>query len=119
MVIDHPAYVEQVVGDHPETDPALHSVIAAISASTEAVATFADADATFASRTPTLAVAKPSLLLLAPAFSAVGGSVGNAYPLHAFGFRRGFVPTGIERSVGGHQAWPHVLASPHALRSPE
>src|SRR5262249_45195888 len=59
-LVDHPAYVDQVVSDYPETDPALHSVIAGVSASIEAVTTFAAADATFASTTPTLAVAASS-----------------------------------------------------------
>src|SRR5215813_7408067 len=103
-LVDHPAYVDQVVSDYPETDPALHSVIAGVSASIEAVTTFADADATFASTTPTLAVAKPSLLLLAPTVSAFGGTIGNADSLHAFGFRSGVVLGGIEPGIGGQQA---------------
>ena len=96
--------LSRLCGDHPETDPAPHSVIAAVSAPIEAVTTFADTDATFASRTPTLAGAKPSLLLLAPAVSAFGGTIGYAHPLHAFGFRRGLVLAGIEPGIGGQQA---------------
>ena len=47
---DHAADVDEVVGDDPETDPAPHSVVAAVSAPIEAVTTLADTDATFASR---------------------------------------------------------------------
>jgi hypothetical protein len=43
-VVDHLTDIDQVIGDHPEADPALHSVVAAVSAAVETMAAFADAD---------------------------------------------------------------------------
>ena len=74
------------VGDDAETDPALHSGIAAIAAAIQAMPALADADASLASSEPLLAVAKPSLLLLAVAGGTLGGGIGNADMCHTVGF---------------------------------
>ena len=97
--------IDQVIGDHPEGDPALHSVLAAISAAVEAMAAFADADTAFAASAPSLPVAEPSLLLLAPALSTLRGVIGDADPFHALGFRRSFVLGRVEAAISGDQTW--------------
>ena len=99
------ADIDQVVGDHPEADPALHSVLSAVSAAVEAVAAFADADTAFASGAPSLPVAEPSLVLLAPAHGTLRSVSGDADPFHALGFRRRFVVGGVEAGVSGDQTW--------------
>jgi hypothetical protein len=58
------ANVDEVVGDHAEPDPALHSGIALVSAAIEAVPPLGDADASLASGPPLLAIAEPALPLL-------------------------------------------------------
>src|SRR6202162_1533788 len=58
------ADVDDVVGDHAEPDPTLHTGIAPVMASVETVAPLADADASLAAGPPLLAVAEPALPLL-------------------------------------------------------
>ena len=64
---DSAAEIDKIVGDDPEPHPALHSIVAGISAPVEAMSTLAHADATFAPGAPSLAAAEPALLLFAPA----------------------------------------------------
>src|SRR5215471_19821772 len=52
----------EIVGDHAESDPTLHSIVALISTAIEAIAPLDHADASFASGAPFLAVAEPTLL---------------------------------------------------------
>jgi len=66
------AETDEIVGDDPEPDPALHSVVAGIPASVETVATFAYTDAALTPGAPSLATAEPALFLLALAVGALG-----------------------------------------------
>jgi hypothetical protein len=50
---DESADVDEVVSDDSESDPALHAVVATITATLEPMPTLADADASLASGTPT------------------------------------------------------------------
>ena len=56
------ADVDQVVGNHPEADPALDSGIALVPAAVESMPSFDHAYATLAAGPPFLAVAEPTLL---------------------------------------------------------
>ena len=103
MLLHCAADVGEIVGDHAEPDPALHSVLALVAATVEAVSPLHQADTTLASGTPFLTVAEPALLLFASALSALGRAVGNAHTLDTLGFRRGFILAGIEGSVGGDE----------------
>src|SRR5262249_19529247 len=96
---DRAADVDEVVRDDPESDPALHAVVATITATLEPMPTLADADASLASGTPSLPVAEPTLLLLMLAAGTLGSVVGNAHALDTFGFCRGLVLTRIEPSI--------------------
>ena len=58
------ADVDDVVGDHAEPDPTLHSGVALVSAAVETVPPLGHADASFAAGPPLLAVAEPALPLL-------------------------------------------------------
>ena len=60
---DRAADIDEIVGDDPEADPALHSIVAGISASLETVSAFAYTDASLAPGAPSLPAAEPSLLL--------------------------------------------------------
>src|SRR6516165_2942898 len=102
---DKAADVDEVVSDDPQSDPALHAVVATITATLEPMPTLADADASLASGTPSLSVAEPTLLLLARAAGILGAMVGNADALHTFGFCRCLVLTGMEPSISCDQAW--------------
>ena len=72
------ADVEEIVGDHAEPDPTLHSGVALVAAAAKPVPPFDHADASLASGPPFLAVAEPTLLLLALALGAFGRAIGNA-----------------------------------------
>ena len=85
------AGVDEIVGDHAESDPTLHSPFALVAATVQAVSPLCDADATFAPGTPFLTVAEPTLLLFASALRVLGGAVGNAHTLDTLGFCRGLI----------------------------
>ena len=74
---DSAAEIDKVVSDDPKSDPALHSIVARISAPVEAMSSLAHTDAALAAGTPSLPAAQPALLL-APAVGAFGGAIGNA-----------------------------------------
>ena len=89
-----------IVGDDPEPDPALHSIVAGIPASVETMPTLAYTDASLAPGAPSLAAAEPALLLLALAVGALGGAIGKADTFDASGVRRDLVFGGVEAGVG-------------------
>src|SRR5450432_19194 len=66
------ANVDEVVGDHAEADPALHPVIAFVSAAVEAMSAFDHTDATLAAGAPFLTLAEPSPFLLASTLGTFG-----------------------------------------------
>ena len=96
------ADIDEVVPDHTESDPALHSSISSVPAAGKPVPPLDHADASFASGPPLLAVAEPALLLLAFAFRAPGVAIGNADAFDALCFRCGLVFDGIECGVCRH-----------------
>src|SRR6202040_1127322 len=81
------ADVDEIISDHAEADPALHSGIAPVAAAIETVSPLDHADAPLAAGAPFLAVAEPALLLLAFALGALGRAIGDADALDALGFR--------------------------------
>ena len=98
------ADVDEIISDHTEADPALHSGIAFVAAAIETVSPLDHADATLASGAPFLAVAEPAFLLLAFALRALGGAIGNADALDALGFRCSLIFGRVETGIGRHQA---------------
>src|ERR1700687_860659 len=100
--------VEDVVGDHAEPDPTLHTGIAPVAAAVEPVAPLGDADTSLASGPPLLAVAEPALPLLSFALGALGRAVGNADTLDALGFSCCLVLGGVECRIRRH----HVRRTP-------
>src|SRR5690348_7795321 len=52
---------------------------------------------------PFLAVAEPALFLLAPARRTLGGAIGYAYALDAFGLGHGLVFGGVEARICSHE----------------
>src|SRR5437867_2513385 len=103
-LLDGTAEIDDVVGDHAEADPALHSDKALVTAAVEPVAALDHADASLAAGAPLLTIAEPALLLLALAFGAFGRAIGNADPLDSFRFRCRLVLIGIERRIGRDQS---------------
>jgi len=68
----HATDVDEIVGDHAEPDPTLHSIVTFVPAAIETVSPLGHADASLASGPPFLAVAKPTLPLLALPLGALG-----------------------------------------------
>src|SRR5678816_4787376 len=66
-------HVDQVIGNDPEADPAMHPVNAMIATASEPMAPFDHADAPFATDTPALAAPEPRLPF-------VGASSGGLRP---------------------------------------
>ncbi|SRR6266567_6329926 len=68
--------IDQVISDHAQTDPSLHSV-SFVTASTQSVPTFEYADSSFATGFPLLSFAEPAFLLISAPFRAPGGAIGQ------------------------------------------
>src|ERR1039458_6372128 len=100
----HATDVDEVVGDYPETNPALHSVVTFVATTIQSVAPLEYADAAFAPGSPFLAVAEPALLLFPLAFGALGGAIGYGDALDTFFLRLRFSLVGVESGIGGGQA---------------
>ncbi len=98
---DRVADIDQIVGNYPEADPALHPVITAISTTVQAVPSLAHADAPLAPGAPSLPVAEPALLLLTFTDGALVGAIGNADPFDTSGVRCDLVLGGIKAGIGG------------------
>src|SRR5690348_9649065 len=77
-LLDGAPEVDDIVGNHAEPNPAVHSEVTLVAASLEPVAPLDHADASLASDAPLLAVAEPALTLLALALGALGRAIGNA-----------------------------------------
>src|SRR2546421_362338 len=65
LLFHGPTYVDDIVSDDAQPDPAVHSDVALISAAVEPVPPLNHADASLGSRAPFLPIAEPSLSLLA------------------------------------------------------
>ena len=103
LIFDCAPDIDQVIGDHPEADPALHAIVAAITTSIEAMSPLAYTDASFASRAPSLPVAEPWLLLFTFAGGVLAVVIWDADPLHALRSRGGFVFRRGEAGVRGNE----------------
>src|SRR5256885_1151360 len=98
------ADIDEVIPDHTEPDPALHSSISSVPAPVEPVPPLDHANTSLAPGPPLLAVAEPAFLLLAFAFRTLRVAIWNADAFDALLFRCGFVLDGIECGVCRHQA---------------
>ncbi len=58
----HPADIDEVIGNDSQTHPAMHACITFIEAAAESVASLEHADAPFATDAPFLSFAEPALL---------------------------------------------------------
>jgi hypothetical protein len=100
---DSAADIDEIIGDDPKPDPALHSIAAGISAPVEAMPSLAHTDASLAPGAPSLPAAQPALFLLAPAVGAFGGATGNADSFDASGLCRELILGRVETGVSGEQ----------------
>lgn len=100
----YPTDIYEIIGDHTESHPALHSVVTFVSATIQTVSPLDHADATLASGAPFLAVAEPALPLLALTIRASARPIGNAHTFDTHGFRCRLVPDGIEPGISRHQS---------------
>src|SRR5262249_41747890 len=64
--------VDEIIGDHGEANPALHTVFASVAAAVQSVSPLDHADASLTSGAPFLTVAEPSLPLFASSLLALG-----------------------------------------------
>jgi len=72
------SHVDQVVGDHPQCDPALHAVESLVATAIERVSTLEQTDSSFATGTPALGrLTESALALVQPALRALAALVGH------------------------------------------
>ena len=68
----------QIVGDHTQADPSLHSGVASVDAAPKTMPALQHADPALATGPPLLSLFEPALLLFALAFDTFGAAIGNA-----------------------------------------
>ena len=83
--------VVQIVGDHTQADPSLHSGVAPVDAATKTMPALQHADSTLATGPPLLPRFEPALLLFALPLGAFCGATRNAHPLDTSLMRGRFI----------------------------
>src|SRR5271157_2168417 len=97
--------MDEIVGDHSESHPALHPAISFVEASPQAVSSLENTDSALTTCPPFLPAAEPGFLLLPLPFGALGAAIGNADALHAFFVRLLFIGGRVEGRVTRDHAW--------------
>src|SRR4029077_7755639 len=98
------ADVDQVVGDHSESDPTLDAGRTLVAATVQSVAPLENADASLTSGAPLLCCLEPAGLLPFLALFALGRMAGDRHAFDAQFLRRSFVSCREEPRIGGHDA---------------
>src|SRR6266852_4772775 len=104
----HPADIDEVIGNDSETDPAMHARVTFIEAAAESVASLEHADAPFAADAPFLSFAEPALLLTLSPLRTLGAEKRNRDLCDSQLLRRHFVGGGEESGVAGDHARRHA-----------
>src|SRR2546425_1251954 len=102
--VQHPADIDEVIGNDSETDPAMHARVTFIEAAAESVASLEHADAAFTTDAPFLSLAEPALLLALATLRTLGTERRNGDLCDSHLLRRRFVGSGEKAGVAGDQA---------------
>ena len=102
--------VVQIVGDHAQADPSLHSAISPVEAAPKTMSALQNTDASLTTGSPFLSGFEPALLLLALSLGAFCVATRDTYALDASVMRRSFVLSGVECGVARHQAGSTALS---------
>jgi len=97
--------MNDVVGDHPESDPAPDAVWSFVGRSAQPMPSFENTDAALTAGTPFLKLLEPALLLPLLARLALGPKAGNGNALHPQFLGLGFVGGGKESRIGRCRPW--------------
>src|SRR6266568_8558533 len=100
----HPADIDEVIGNDSETHPAMHAPVTFIEAAAESVASLEDADAPFAPDAPFLSLAEPALLLALAPLRTLGTEKRNGDLCDSPLLRSRFVGGGEKAGVAGRHA---------------
>src|ERR1039458_7952789 len=95
----HPADIDEVVGNDSQTYPAMHARIPFIEAAAESVASLEHDAAPLAPDAPSLRFAEPALLLALATLRTLGAQIGNGDPCHSQLLRGLFVGSGEKSGV--------------------
>ena len=95
--------VDEVVGDHSEANPTLHTVGSTITASAQAVAALDHTDASFTTGPPRLRFLKPPALFQLFPLCAACAAIWHGDPLHTFVLSCTFLCLRVEARIGRHQ----------------
>src|SRR5713101_2838446 len=104
----HPADIDEVVGNDSETHPAMHARVTFIEAAAESVASLEDTDASFAADAPFLRFAEPAFLLVLATLGTLGTEKRNRDLCDSHLLRRRFVGGGEKSGVAGRHARDHA-----------
>src|SRR3954462_7007083 len=96
-------YVDQIVGDHPQTNPALPAFLPAIQTPIPSVPSFENADPSFAASSPALTLFEPALFLLGSPLRTSCLAIRNRNTLHAACFQLLLVCLCVETRVGRYR----------------
>src|SRR5262249_28999021 len=96
-------HVDQIVGDHTQSDPPSHTILTAIPAPIQSVPAFQNTDSTFAAGSPLLTSSKPASLLKFAQSRIFGRAIWNRNMLHTHLLDRGFLSWRMKGSIGCNQ----------------
>src|SRR5437773_11052292 len=106
--VQHPADIDEVIGNDSETDPAMHARVTFIEAAAESVASLEHADAPFTIDAPCLIFAEPALLFALSTLRTLGTERRNRDLCDSHLLRRRFVGSGEKAGVAGDHARRHA-----------
>ena len=99
------SHLDDVVGNHPQPDPASHAVKTGVEAATQPVSSFERADATLTTGSPFLPPTKPTLPLKKFSVGTLCFLVGHRHPLHPECLPQSLAFARIKPRIGSHCAW--------------
>jgi len=95
--------VHQIVGDHPEADPAVYALDAMVATAAQAMATFEHTDAAFRADAPPLAATEPALVFIRAARRRFRASARQDHTSNATLDGGSFITSGCESPITGGQ----------------
>jgi len=105
MLIQAEPHVDEVIGDHAQSNPSPHAVLTAIATPVQSVPSLENADPAFASGAPALTLFERALFLMSPPLLAPCIPVGYRNIFHTHFLQFFLVGLRVEPGVCRHDPW--------------
>src|SRR5215470_15911747 len=96
-------HIDEIVGDHSESDPSVHAILTSIATSIQSMPAFQNADSALTTCSPLLTLSKPPRLLNLPKSKILGRTIGNGNVSDAHLPDSDFVRWRMKRCVSRYQ----------------